>query len=164
MVSRVYIGIGSNLGDRMANIDKAVDLLEEQMEVSAVSSIYETEPVGKIKQDMFLNCVVEASTDIPPIELFDLLKLMEKKLGRKNGIKWGPRVIDLDILIYGNESIKEKNLTVPHREMHLRRFVLVPLREIAPDFIHPVLKKNIPEMLKDIPESMVKKIEVPACL
>ena len=162
MVSTVYLGIGSNLGDKKENIRKAIGLLEEQMEVPARSSIYETEPVGKIKQDMFLNCVVEARTDIPPIELFDLLKLMERKLGRIKEVKWGPRIIDLDILIYGNESIKKKSLTVPHREMHGRRFVLIPLQEIAPDFIHPALKKKIPEMLKDVPESMVKKIEEPS--
>lgn len=156
VTGRVYIGIGSNLGDRLENIMKAVGLVEGYMKITARSGIYETEPVGGIMQDMFLNCVIEVLTDIPPYELFDLLKLTEKELGRVKEVKWGPRLIDLDILTYNDEVVEEKNLTVPHREMHKRRFALIPLQEIAPDFIHPVLKKKIPEMLKDIKESRVE--------
>ncbi len=161
VTGRVYIGIGSNLGDRLENIMKAVDQVERYMKVTARSGIYETEPVGGIRQGMFLNCVIEVLTDIPPHELFDLLKLTEKELGRVEEVKWGPRLIDLDILTYNDEVVEEKNLTVPHREMHKRRFALIPLQEIAPDFIHPVLKKKIPEMLKDIKESRVKLFKAP---
>ena len=161
VTNSVYLGIGSNIGDRLDNISRAIAMLKGHMEVPGASGIYETEPVGKIGQGMFLNCVVEARTDIPPIELLELLKFLEKKLGRGEELRWGPRVIDLDILAYGNEIVKRTNLIIPHQEMHRRRFVLIPLQEIAPGFVHPVLKRDIPSILKDVPEAHVKSLATP---
>ncbi len=161
-LEKVYIGIGSNLGDRLKNIKGALKLLKElkSIEITAKSSVYETEPVGYKNQPEFLNCVVEIKTDLSCGRLLKVLQNIEIKLHRKKTIKWGPRIIDLDILLYKNEVIEEKTLIVPHREMYKRAFVLVPLKEIAPGIIHPLRKKTIRGLYKSLKKKeKVKKIK-----
>ena len=132
-----YIGIGSNLGNRQENIDKAVSYLEasEDVELIRQSAICETEPEDGPEQGKYLNGVIEIKTGLSPLDLLRLLNEIEAKLGRKRIIKNGPRTIDLDILLYGDLKIDEKNLTIPHPRMHKREFVLRPLKEIAPDIL-----------------------------
>ena len=149
----VYIGIGSNLGDRQANIEKTLSLLREvkNLEVKRVSSLCETRPVGgPPDQGDFLNAVLEADTSILPLELLAKLKSIEKRLGRKKGISNGPRPIDLDLLFYDDVVIKGKELEIPHPKLHERFFVLKPLVEIAPGLIHPVLNKEARQLLSEI--------------
>jgi 2-amino-4-hydroxy-6-hydroxymethyldihydropteridine diphosphokinase len=134
----VFIGIGSNMGDRQANCLRAVDLLGAHgLEVRKVSSLYETEPWGLAKQRMFINAALEAVTGLSPADLLAKLKVIEKDMGREKTEKWGPRIIDLDILFYDNVVIKEAGLEIPHPLLHKRGFVLLPLAEIAPDKRHP---------------------------
>ena len=139
----VYIGLGSNVGDRRFYIDRALDLLAETVAIRAVSSIYETDPVGYKIQPPFLNGVAEVETLIPPHDLFRRLQEIEIEVGRQLRFRWGPREIDLDILMYGNRIIDTPNLTIPHPEMHRRNFVLIPLCEIANNLVHPILQKEI---------------------
>ncbi len=146
-----YIGIGSNLGDREKNIKKAISLLKKDKKIRLIrrSRIYETEPLGGPPQGKFLNGVVKIKTEYPPLELLDRLKRIECLLGRRKGaIKWAPRTIDLDILLYGKCVIKNEDLTIPHPEIKKRLFVLKPLSEISPLFRHPLLKKTISQLLK----------------
>ena len=143
----VYIGIGSNLGNKENNIKKAVKLMKEKCDVLKVSSIYKTEPVGYKNQDWFLNCVVKVKTDLTPQQFLIFSRSIEKKLKRTRKIKNYSRTIDLDILFYGKKIIKNKNLIVPHPRMHKRLFVLVPMSEIAPNLSHPKLKKRMKELL-----------------
>ncbi len=151
-MATVYIGIGSNLGDREENCGKAVALLiESGVKVIKRSSLYETEPWGFKEQPMFINMVLEIETQIEPEELLKVLKQIEIKLGRVEGKRWMPRIIDLDILVYNDLIIKTSNLEIPHPGMHERTFVLEPLSEIAPDKIHPVFKKTFNDLLRSCP-------------
>ena len=154
-LKKAYIGIGSNLGDRLDNIKKAIALLNrhKNIKITQRSSIYETEPVGYKEQPDFLNSVVQLKTGLTPQRLLEVLKNIEKKLGRIKGIKWGPRIIDLDMLLYENKIIKRDNLTVPHPELHKRRFILAPLAEIAGGIVHPLKKKTILELYKKSPRA-----------
>jgi 2-amino-4-hydroxy-6-hydroxymethyldihydropteridine diphosphokinase len=145
-----YIGIGSNLGDRFINLSTAIDLLNEKCGVGKVSSVYETEPVGFDDQPFFLNCVAEISTKLTPHRLLEELKGIERKMGRINTFLNSPRTIDLDILFYGEEIIESQELIIPHPRLQERAFVLVPLNEIAPNFIHPVLRKTINRLLDEL--------------
>jgi len=138
-----YIGLGSNLGDREANIKSALGLLAREVEVVAVSSIYETEPWGYEDQPRFLNAACRIETTMPPSELLDLLKRIERQVGREATFPLGPRVIDLDILLYGQEVIETIRLIVPQRDLQERAFTLVPLAEIASEVVHPVLGATI---------------------
>lgn len=161
-LKRIYIGIGSNLGDRLKNIKEAVKLLKKirSIKITAQSSIYETEPAGYKNQPEFLNCVLEVKTNLSCEALLKVLQNIEKKLHRKRTIKWGPRSIDLDILIYGNTVIRRKNLIIPHAQMHKREFVLMPLLEIAPSIVHPVKKRTIFELYKKLSKKhKVKKLK-----
>ena len=146
-----YLGLGSNLGNRQENLDRALKLLSERMRLGKVSSIYDTESVGPISQPRFLNLACEGFTHLKPEGLLALAKGIEQKMGRYSR-SGEPRVIDIDILLYGNQTIDMKDLVIPHPEMAKRSFVLVPLAEIAPDVIHPVLKKSIKELNKAIKE------------
>jgi len=148
----VYISFGSNVGDRLGNIKGALGHISAHSSIAITkkSSLYETEPVGYENQDWFLNGVVEIETEIAPDELLSLLKQIEKDMGRREGIRWGPREIDLDILLYEQHCIDEPHLTIPHPRMHERAFVLVPLVEIAPQVIHPVLQKSAAELLGEL--------------
>ncbi len=145
---KVYAGIGSNLEDRENNIEAAIGMLNKKCRVLKISSLYETEPVGYKEQGWFLNCALEIETNLKPEELLKFFHSIEKSLGRKKTIKNGPRTMDLDILFYGDQIIKTKRLDVPHPRLHGRMFVLMPLDELCPDFMHPKLKKSV-RFLKD---------------
>jgi 2-amino-4-hydroxy-6-hydroxymethyldihydropteridine diphosphokinase len=146
-MSIVYISIGSNLGNREENCRKAIKLLKENgIAVKKQSSMYETEPWGVKDQPKFINMAIEVETDKKPEELLRILKEIEKEIGRKETVKWGPRVIDLDILFYDDLILKTDNLEIPHPLLHERDFVLKPLCEIAPDKKHPVTGKTVKEM------------------
>lgn len=139
-MTRAYIGLGSNLGDREATIRRALALLAaaEGVELVAVSSLRETEPVGFAPQPRFLNGAAAVETDLSPRELLERLLAIERALGRvRSGPRFGPRRIDLDLLVYGDAQVEEPGLSVPHPRLHERRFVLEPLRELAPDLVVP---------------------------
>lgn len=142
-----YIGIGSNLGNRQENCQRAIGFLQSNdLRVTKQSSMYETEPWGVKEQPGFINMAVEVETGLSPQELLGLLKKIENEMGRIHTIKLGPRVIDLDILLYEDKKIDEDGLKIPHPMMHQREFVLKPLSEIAPEKTHPVLLKKIKDL------------------
>ena len=157
----VYLSLGSNVGDREANLRAAIAALgDASVRVTQVSSFYETEPVDFLEQAWFLNCAVEGETDVPAMELMRALRGIELRMGSKKLVAKGPRLIDMDILLYGSEMIDTKELQVPHPRMHLRRFVLVPLAEIAPEVMHPRMKLTIRQLLEQTPDhSAVRKLE-----
>ena len=144
----VHIGLGSNLGDREHNLLDAIDALRriDEARIAAVSSLYDTAPVGPA-QPRFLNAVVELDCGLTPQALLGILKQIERDLGREPGAEWGPRKIDLDILLWGDLIVAEPTLQVPHLFLHERRFALEPLAELAPDVRHPVLEVSVREML-----------------
>lgn len=148
-MNRVFLSIGSNLGDRLGYINKAIDELVKTGEIilKNVSSIYETEPIGVTEQPKFLNIVVEIETKIEPDKLLDLCKNIEVFLGRKKRDKWREREIDIDIIFFGDLIINEELLVIPHKELYNRKFVLLPLFEIAEDFICPLTKKSVKDLL-----------------
>ncbi|MBT3184473.1 MAG: 2-amino-4-hydroxy-6-hydroxymethyldihydropteridine diphosphokinase [Nitrospina sp.] len=161
MQYKAFIGIGSNLGIPAENCEQAIRLLHTPpgIEVIARSSLYESEPVGKIEQDWFVNTAVAIRTSLTPEALLNALFKIEKTLGRERREKWGPRIIDLDILAYEDRVIHTTALTLPHPEMTKRRFVLLPLSEFAGDYMHPVENKTIHTLLQELPESpQVKKV------
>ena len=149
---KVYVGLGSNLGNREANLTRAITRIDacEDICVKVKSGFYETKPVGGPPQPDYLNCAIALETVIEPQALLKEFKEIEKELGRKPGVRWGPRIIDLDILLYGDVVINDHNLKIPHESMHKRIFVLEPLCEISPDIRHPVLGKKISELLKEL--------------
>ena len=140
-MATAFVGIGSNLGDRESNLRRAIELLsaEDGVEVVAVSEIRETDPVGPVEQGPFLNGAVEVETSLGPHELLDRLLSVENGLGRVRSERWGPRTIDLDLLLYGSERVDEAGLTVPHPRLHERRFVLEPLADLDPTLEIPGL-------------------------
>jgi 2-amino-4-hydroxy-6-hydroxymethyldihydropteridine diphosphokinase len=148
-MSVAYIGIGSNLGDREFNCKQAIGLLRQKgITVKKESSLYETKPWGVTDQPLFLNMAIEIETNLKPFELLRTLKDIEKEMGREETFLWGPRIIDLDILLYDNNIVDEKGLRIPHPHMQDREFVLRPLCEIAGDVIHPSLLLSIEELLQ----------------
>jgi len=149
-MTRVFLGLGSNVGDRYNFIINAIKEIEKIQSVKLISSssVYETEPWGNKEQNRFLNSVVEVDANLEPLKLFRELKRVEKKLGRVKNIKWAEREIDIDILFYDDDIIQNDTLEIPHHEIENRRFVLVPLEEIASKLIHPVLNKTISELLE----------------
>ena len=142
----VYLALGTNLGDRPANLRAAVKAFSPQINVIAESKVYETPPWGYEDQPTFLNMAVKCETNLEPESLLKCLKQLEVQLGREQSFRWGPRLIDIDILFYDDLILKSESLTIPHPRLHERAFVLVPLTDIASDFIHPVLKKTIKEL------------------
>lgn len=140
----VFLGIGSNMGDRKANIKTASDLIEKFIgKIAKRSHLYETQPWGQPEQEWFYNQVVMANTTLDPRGLLETVGQIERQMGRKRTEKWGPRIIDVDILFYGKRVIRDKGLEIPHPELHERAFVLAPLMEIAPEYEHPILHKPI---------------------
>jgi 2-amino-4-hydroxy-6-hydroxymethyldihydropteridine diphosphokinase len=158
-----YVGFGSNIDDRLNYIAQALRLLSEADDVSLIqiSSLYETEPVGYEEQGWFLNGVVAVETDLPVQQLLALLKEIEKGVGRQHRARWGPREVDLDLLIYDQCCINTPDLTVPHPEMHRRSFVLVPFAEIAPDVLHPIFQQNIRTLLSNLNNEKAVKLAAP---
>ncbi|HEY6267936.1 MAG TPA: 2-amino-4-hydroxy-6-hydroxymethyldihydropteridine diphosphokinase [Candidatus Acidoferrum sp.] len=157
----VYLSLGSNVGDREVNLRAAIAALPATgVRVTRVSSFYETEPVDFLEQEWFLNCAVEGVTESQALEVLRALRDIEMRMGSKKLVAKGPRLIDMDILLYGSEMIETSELQVPHPRMHLRRFVLVPLVEIAADVLHPNLKKNVMQLLAETSDrSTVRRLD-----
>jgi 2-amino-4-hydroxy-6-hydroxymethyldihydropteridine diphosphokinase len=153
-VAIAYIGIGSNLGNREKNCYHAIEILEKTgIVVKKRSSLYETEPWGVTDQPRFMNMVVEVETELEPHELLRTLKDVEREVGRGETFQWGPRILDLDILLFNDLFLRNDILQIPHPLMHKRDFVLKPLCEIASDKIHPVLKVRIRDLLEELEKS-----------
>ena len=153
--TEAYISIGSNMGNKKENLEKAISELSQVKDtfVTKKSKIIETEPFGYKEQDDFLNACVGIKTLLPARELLKELLAIEKRMGRERKIKWGPRIIDLDIIFYGKEVIEEDDLIVPHPYMEYREFVLKPLEEIIPNFVHPLLMKRVSTLRKELEEN-----------
>jgi 2-amino-4-hydroxy-6-hydroxymethyldihydropteridine diphosphokinase len=143
----VYIGTGTNLGDRLVNLRAAVELLPPLVTVKRTSGIYETAPWGVVDQPNFLNQVLEVETDLDPQPLLAFLKRLEQEIGRKPSYRYGPRLIDMDILFFDHLVLTADDLVIPHPQMADRAFVLIPLAELSPNLLHPVLKLTVTEML-----------------
>ncbi len=159
MRKNVYLSLGSNIGNRAAHLREAIEHLGTLGEVTAVSALYETEPVEFTRQAWFLNCAVALQTEMLPKQLLAAVLRIEREMGRRRTVAKGPRVIDIDVLLFGSSIIDAPQLTVPHPAMHERRFVLEPLAEIAADVRHPVFKKTIRELRDELPRGpVVKKV------
>lgn len=155
----VYLSLGSNVGDRKAHLEEAIAQLRDLGRVAAVSSYYDTEPIGLRRQPWFLNCAVKLETELMPRQLLARVLDIELGMGRKRSQAKGPRLIDIDILLFGSSVVDTKGLTIPHPALHERRFVLEPLAEIAPEVRHPVFKRSAREMRDALPPGdSVKKI------
>jgi 2-amino-4-hydroxy-6-hydroxymethyldihydropteridine diphosphokinase len=154
MTKTAYIGVGSNLGEKIIHCLEAIVRIDaiSGCRVTAQSGFYRTQPVGVKGQDWYVNGVIVLSADISAQELLKSLLAIEVDMGRERKRKWDSRIIDLDILLFGEEVISEKGLQIPHPLMHLRRFVLVPMVSLAPDLVHPVLGKSMTELLVDSPK------------
>jgi 2-amino-4-hydroxy-6-hydroxymethyldihydropteridine diphosphokinase len=164
MANYVFLGLGSNLGERKALLDKALELISESVgRVSAISGIYETQPWGFKTGTDFLNMVVQVHTDLNPAELLTKLALIENQLGRKRSNRnYVSRTIDIDILLYGKKVINRPDLKIPHPLIQERRFVLVPLCDLAPEIVHPVINKTFAELLRECRDDRnVKKMTPP---
>jgi 2-amino-4-hydroxy-6-hydroxymethyldihydropteridine diphosphokinase len=147
---QVYLGLGSNLGDRQVNLKKAVKILGERLYIEQVSSVYETEPLGYVEQPRFLNAVCLAQTELGPLQLLSLVKGIEASLGRVPGFPNAPRPIDVDIILYGDLVIQTPELTIPHPRLEERAFVIIPLLEVAPDLRHPVSDEHIGDLAASV--------------
>jgi 2-amino-4-hydroxy-6-hydroxymethyldihydropteridine diphosphokinase len=162
MSHKVYLSLGSNVGDRGAHIADALDRLQAIGKVTAVSSFYETEPVEFTQQAWFVNAVAELDTRLDPERLMSLLLDIERAMGRERTKPKGPRIIDLDILLFDDREFHSKTVAVPHPSMQLRRFVLIPLAEIAPAVQHPTLHRTAAQMLEQLPTTDVVRAYSPA--
>jgi len=161
MAEFVYLSLGSNLGDRSANLRAAIERLGEAGAIRSVSGFYETEPVEFRDQPWFLNCVVALETSDSPEALLQRALAIEQEMGRLRMKDKGPRSIDIDILLFGDRVVEERGLKIPHPAMHQRRFVLEPLAEIAPEALHPLLRKTARELLADLPAGQVVRLLEP---
>jgi len=160
-MAEVFIGIGSNVGPREENIRRAIVLLSQKAEILSVSSMYETEPMYLEGQRWFINCVVKAKTKLTPREFLKCLKQVEVMLGREEGERYGPRTIDLDLLLYGDQVVSLEGLAVPHARLRERGFVLVPLVEIEPDLVVPSTGRTVSQLLKELHcDKQVRKLRV----
>ena len=151
-----YLGLGTNLGDRQKNLEDAIKAISLKMNVLQKSSVYETKAWGYTNQPDFLNQVIEVNTALTPLKLLNFVKRTETELGRVENFRYGPRLIDIEILFYGTVIRNTTRVQIPHPRLHERAFVLVPMAEIEPDFVHPVLQKSIAELLKDVDANEVR--------
>jgi len=158
---RYFLSLGSNLGDRRKNLERAAALLEKEgVTIRKSSSVYETSPVDYLEQPLFLNQVMEVESRLPPRALLRLVKRIEKRMGRVPSVPKGPRCIDIDILLAGECIMRSRELSIPHPELENRRFLLVPLNEIAPSVLHPVLRLSIHELWRrSADSSMVRRAD-----
>ncbi|OGO27462.1 MAG: 2-amino-4-hydroxy-6-hydroxymethyldihydropteridine diphosphokinase [Chloroflexi bacterium RBG_16_54_11] len=156
MTHITYLSLGSNLGDRLGNLKTAIAKLSPRVRPLLHSSIYETEPWGYTDQPAFLNMVTKASTGLEPMALLAFLKRIETSMGRKETFRFGPRLIDLDILFYDDLILDIPDLTIPHARITERAFVLVPLADVAPDFVHPVLGTTVSQLKSNLDDSRIK--------
>ncbi|MBM4312064.1 MAG: 2-amino-4-hydroxy-6-hydroxymethyldihydropteridine diphosphokinase [Deltaproteobacteria bacterium] len=154
----VCIGLGSNMDDREANLREAIDRLRPLIVCEALSDIFETEPVGSVEQGWFLNMALRGTTGLEPFDLLAALQGIEEAMGRTRLIDKGPRIIDVDILLYSSTIVRTKELTVPHPELHCRAFVLTPLTQIAPDWLHPVLNKTVQQLSDELQHDKAVRI------
>jgi len=158
-VSLVAISMGSNLGNRLSSLRKAVLLIKNEVaNIIKTSDVFETPPFGITNQPRFLNACILIETDMPPLNLLEKLKKIEEQMGRIQRFKWGPREIDLDIVFYDEEVVNEPTLKIPHPHMHERPFVLIPLNQISPKWIHPTLKKTVEQMTSESQDSGILRI------
>ena len=153
MATIAYIGIGSNMGDRQSNCQQAIELLSEAGRVTGASSLYYTEPVGYKEQEDFINAAAALDTDLTPTALLALCHSIEDRMGRTRTVRWGPRTIDLDILLFGDKVMNQADLIIPHPMMATRKFVLAPLVELAPEVLHPLLQKTVAQLFREIENS-----------
>lgn len=165
-MTEAVIALGSNVGEREANLRRAIEELQREVTLTDVSPVYETEPMYREDQPLFLNCVVAAQTDLKPRELLGLLHSIEAAMGRRPTVRYGPRVIDLDILFYGGETVSEPGLEIPHPGIGERPFVLFPLSDIRPGLVHPTLNASASELLRRLKtdKRVVKRPELLADL
>ncbi len=160
----VYIGIGSNIGDKIRQCEDAISLILEvdRHRLLAKSSFFKTQPVGYISQDWFVNGVIKIETDLEPFPLLKVLKDIERKLGRRETVRWGPRAIDLDILLFDDQTMETEELQIPHPRMAERQFVLIPLLEIDGGLLHPESGKALRRLLEEIEEDQgVERLSAP---
>jgi 2-amino-4-hydroxy-6-hydroxymethyldihydropteridine diphosphokinase len=160
-MSQVLLSLGTNLGERRQNLRRAVRLLDREMTVTAVSPIYETEPWGEPDQPDFLNICLAATTTQLPRQLLTTIKQIEQDLGREETYRWGPRLIDIDIILYDDVVVAEEWLNIPHARLAERAFVLAPLADIAPDWVHPITGKTVVEMLNAVYRTAVHRLPEP---
>jgi 2-amino-4-hydroxy-6-hydroxymethyldihydropteridine diphosphokinase len=159
-LAEVYLSLGSNIGDRIRYLKRAIGKIGESdsVVIRKISPVYETDPVGNPDQPRFLNVVISIETTLKPLRLLDYLLDIEEKLGRERNEKWGPRTIDLDILLFDELITSSDRLTLPHPRMHQRKFVLVPLSQVNPNLFHPSLKKSVEDLLRLCPDQ--SKVEL----
>jgi 2-amino-4-hydroxy-6-hydroxymethyldihydropteridine diphosphokinase len=160
MIKNVFIALGSNIGDRQANLEKARSSFDPEIEILQCSSVYKTPPWGYFDQPVFLNQVCECGTRLEPLDLLNYLKGIEKEMGRELSFLYGPRLIDLDILFYDQLVVDYPNLSIPHPHIEKRAFVLVPLMDIAPEFCHPATGVTVQDMYHKVDTQGIKKISV----
>jgi 2-amino-4-hydroxy-6-hydroxymethyldihydropteridine diphosphokinase len=156
-VRGIYIALGSNIGNRLENLNKAIEALPPRIHEVAASQVYETDPWGYLDQPVFLNQVVEVETGLLPMDLLASLKQIEQKLGRQVTFRNGPRLIDMDILVYGDWILDQGGLVIPHPRMHERAFVLKPLADLAADLCHPILGTKIQDLLGNVDQTGVHR-------